>query len=236
MWAAALLLATANVLSGALADEPNYKEGVRLYEQVDLEGAIAKFNAALATPGTSDVEKASLHAWIALSHAQLGRKDDATASFRAAVKLDRNVKLPALAPPDVEKQLEAARAELPPSSSSTSTSTSSTTTSTTSSTTEATPVDPSTPGAQAPQAAQAAQEGPPLIAVVTGGAGIALLLAGGATFAVGVDTAFRQAFEAEFNDDARALVDLGYLEYAVGGALAGAGLVGLGAAVVFALE
>jgi tetratricopeptide (TPR) repeat protein len=209
------MLFAALLLAAALAEEPTYKDGVRLYEQVDLDGAIARFNEALAIPAITDVEKATLHAWIALSHAQLGRKDDATASFRAAVKLDRNVKLPALAPPDVEAQLEAARAELPAPAATPDPSA---------------PVDPAGPGAVAPSA------GPPLVSMITGGAGIALLLAGGATFAIGLDTAFRQAFEAEFNDDARALVDLAYLEYAVAGGLAGAGAVGLGAAVIFTLE
>lgn len=212
------MLLAALLLAAALVDEPSYQEGVRLYEQVDLDGAIARFGEALVAPGTSDIDKATLHAWIALSHAQLGRKDEAMTSFSTAVKLDRNVKLPARAPPDVEAQLEAARAELPPEVKPA----------------EPTivPVDPAgaSPGAVAPS------EGPPLVAVVTGGTGIALLLAGGATFAVGLDTAFRQAFEAEFNDDARELVNLAYLEYAIAGGLAGAGAVGVGAAVVFAME
>ncbi len=214
------MLLAALLLAAALADEPGYQEGVRLYEQVDLDGAIAKFGAALAAPSTSDVDKATLHAWIALSHAQLGRKDDGMTSFRAAVKLDRHVKLPAQAPPDVEAQLEAARAELPP---------------------EVKPVDPVIAPVDpidpvGPGAVAKTPEGPPLVAVVTGGTGIALLLAGGATFALGLDTAFRQAFEAEFNDDARDLVNLAYLEYAIAGGLAGAGVVGVGAAVVFTLE
>jgi hypothetical protein len=208
------MLLAALLLAAALADEPAYQEGVRLYEQVDLEGAIARFTAALATPSASDVDKATLHAWIALSHAQLGRKDEAMASFRTAVKLDRHVNLPARAPPDVEAQLEAARAELPAEVAPETIA----------------PVDPAGPGA-AP-----IEDGPPLVAVITGGAGVALLLAGGATFAIGLDTAFRQAFEAEFNDEARDLVNLAYLEYAVAGGLAGAGAVGLGAAFVFTME
>ena len=210
------MLLAALLLAAALADEPSYQEGVRLYEQVDLDGAIARFGEALVAPGTSDVDKATLHAWIALSHAQLGRKDEAMTSFRTAVRLDRNVKVPARAPPDVEAQLEAARAELPPEVKPADHAIA--------------PVDPAGPVAVAPS------EGPPLVAVVTGGTGIALLLAGGATFAVGLDTAFRQAFEAEFNDDARDLVNLAYLEYAIAGGLAGAGAVGVGAAVVFTME
>lgn len=199
MFFAALLVAA------ALADEPAYKEGVRLYEQVDLDGAIARFNQAFAASSVTPIEQATLHAWIALSHAQLGRKEEALASFRNAVKLDRNVKMPALAPPDVEAQLEAARAELPPE------------------VVTPPPVDPT-------------EDGPPLVAIITGGAGLVLLLAGGATFAVGLDTAFRQAPQAAFNDEARALVDTAYLEYAVAGSLAGAGALGLGAAVVLAME
>lgn len=212
MFFAALLVAA------ALADEPAYKEGVLLYEQVDLDGAIARFNQALAAPAVIPVEQATLHAWIALSHAQLGRKEEALASFRNAVKLDRNVKLPALAPPDVEAQLEAARAELPAE------------------TVTAPPLDPAGAGTPPPPSAAPADSGPPLVAIITGGAGVALLLAGGATFAIGLDTAFRQAPQAQFNDEARALVDTAYLEYAVAGGLAGAGALGLGAAVVFAME
>mgnify|MGYP006142492701 CR=1 FL=1 len=54
MWTAALLLATA--LAGALADEPSYKEGVRLYEQVDLDGAIKQIEGTARSMGITVID------------------------------------------------------------------------------------------------------------------------------------------------------------------------------------
>lgn len=215
-----------------LTEDLSFQEGVRRYEQVDLDGAIPRFQQALAAAST-DADRAAAHVWIALCHAQLGHKDEATGSFRAAVRLDAQVKLPALAPPDVEAMLEAARAELPrapaeapatptpevaapspPAFSPTSTSTST-------STAAAGP-------AEAPAAVAAS------VPMMIGGSGVVVMLAGAATIAVGMDTALRQAPEQEFNDDGRALRDAGYLLYPIGGAIMGVGAAALGVAAFMA--
>lgn len=264
----ATVFALALVAPAALADDAAYKDGVKLYEQVEMDGAIAKFNEALlSSVGLSDPERATLHAWVGVCHGQLGRKDEAMASFRNAVKLDPTVKLPTIAPPDVEAQLEAARTDAKAAAGAAGAgaagagaagpgaagagaagagaagagavgagavgagATGAGAAGAEGKPDGTVPVDPAGPAPEAP-----ASDGPPMISMVAGGTGAVLLLAGGATFAIGLDTALRQSKEAEFNDEARALVNMGYLEYAVGGALAGLGAVGLGAAVAFALE
>lgn len=191
-----------------LGDDPAFQEGVRLYEQVDLEGAIARFQQASAT---TDPDRAAAQVWIALCHAQLGRREDATVSFRAAVRLDRQVKLPALAPPDVEAMLEAARAELP-----------------------ALAPEPASSSA-VPAVEPAPEEGGSIVPLVVGGGGVVAMLAGATTVAIGMDTALRQATEQKFNDDGRAVRDTGYLMYSIGGAILGVGAAAVGVAAFLAM-
>lgn len=89
----------------------------------------------------------------------------------------------------------------------------------------ASPVEPPTPPATTRPVGLS-----PALGVTAGG--VALVLVGGAVVGVGVDTVFRQAFEVEHQSDAVALRDLGYLEYAIGGALAAVGAAGLAVGAV----
>lgn len=204
----ALLLASAPG-----TESPAYLEGVRLYNSVELEAAAGHFDAALKA-ATSEADKAHVHAWIGLIHAQLGDADGARASFRAAVALDPTVRLPAAASPDVEQLLEAVRIE------------------------QAAPAPPppptSPPASPAPETAPAS--GPPVLGVAVTAAGGVLVVAGAIAFGVGLDTAFRQAPAADYNDEARALVDVAYTEYVVAAGLASVGIVGLAGGSMLLIE
>lgn len=204
----ALLIALAPV-----TESPAYVEGVRLYNGVELEASVGHFEAALKD-AVSDTDKAQVHAWIGLIHAQLGDADRARESFRAAVALDVTVRLPAAASPDVEQLLEAVRPEkaAPPPP----------------------PPPTSPPAPAAPETAPTTW--PPLLGVTVTAAGGVLVVAGAVAFGVGLDTAFRQAPAAEYNDEARALVDVAYTEYVLAAGLASVGIVALAGGSMLLIE
>lgn len=207
-----MLLIALLVALAPVAESPAYVEGARLYSSVELEAAIGQFDAAL-NDATSDADKAQVHAWIGLIHAQLGDADRARASFRAAVALDPTVRLPAAASPDVERLLEDVRpAQTAPP-----------------------PRPPSPPAASAPAEAAPAS-GPPIMGLAVTAASGVLVVAGAITFGVGLDTAFRQAPAADYNDEARALVDVAYMEYVVAAGLASVGIVGLAGGSMLLIE
>ena len=179
------------------------EQAIALYNRVELEAAAARFHDALVE-AKDDVTRARVYAWLGLVDAQLGKADEAKLAFVEAVKLDHAVMMPALAPADVEAMLEDARAA------------------------NATATEPAitTPDASAPPA-PSREPTPSAAPWAVGGVGVALCVASGAVFAVGLDTTLRQAKAAKFNDDARALLTTGYVEYGVASALAVVGATGV---------
>jgi tetratricopeptide (TPR) repeat protein len=199
-----------------LDSDSSFVEGRRHYESVELEDAVARFTEAL-TREYSPEDEARLWAWIGLSHGQLGRLDSARAAFKKAVSLAPEIQLPAPAPPAVAEILEEERAAAAPAEPEP----------------EPEPEDTTPPEPEPEPAAM------PPWNVMAGGAaagvgGLTFLVAGVLT-GVALDTGYRQAGEAEFNDEANALVDLMYLELGIAGALGAVGAVGVGAGVALFL-
>lgn len=203
-----LALSLAVTLSASVVDSTEIEEALRLYEAVEMEAAAARFERALPRC-VDDRERAWVHAWLGLVHGQLGRVDRARSEFLTAAELDLDVAMPAPAPPAIEALLEQARAQAK-----------------------------SGVGVR-PRRPDAPQVKPPPLSVTgqaLAGTGAALLAASAVVFAFGVDTALRQAPQAEFMDDAFALHDLAYAEYAVSGALAAGGVACVLTATALLLE
>jgi tetratricopeptide (TPR) repeat protein len=107
-----LTLLAAGPTRAAADDFQRYlASAARLLESGDFERALEQLRAARQQPhGADDDVRVSLYEGIVLS--RLGRDDDAGASFRAALSLDPDAKLPVESPPEVAAALEAQRQRL----------------------------------------------------------------------------------------------------------------------------
>lgn len=201
------------LLAAGIQNSASYQEAVALYRRVELEKALVQLHESLPA-AANDVERGQVFAWIGLVEGQLGHLEKARVALTEAIRLDPAVELPAPGPPDVVAILEELRANAR----------------------RAAAANGSSAPAVSPLAAPG-DGGSSLgtAGVVTMVAGGVLVLAGGVIVAVGVDTVYRQAFEAEYQAEALALRDLGYAEYAVGGVVAGVGALALAAGLTMTM-
>jgi tetratricopeptide (TPR) repeat protein len=206
-----VLLLCASLLLASIEETAPYQSGIAQYEQVELEAAIVSFTDALPLASTQK-ERAKVHAWLGLCHAQLGDAASARAQFQAATTLDPDVTLPARAAPEVAWLFEQVRAAAPRPPAPTP------------------PRDP-TPAAAGDATASAAPVGLGLL-----GVGALSLGAGAVSLAIGLDTMWRQAPNPDlFNDQARALYDAAVAEYVAAGIFTGLGVLAVGAGVAVLL-
>jgi hypothetical protein len=94
-----------------LDDEPAFKDGRRLYDELEFEQAIFRFEQAAQVRDRTPSELATLKMWVGLSHGQLGDFTRAGEAFRAAVDLDPDVQLPVAVSPKLDSLLKNARSE-----------------------------------------------------------------------------------------------------------------------------
>ena len=100
------LLATA----GASVDEsPAYREALVLYQELEFEQAVLRFEDALATPDLADADRARALLWIGVCRGQLGHHEATQRAFREALSLAPYTELPTLVPPSVAETFEAER-------------------------------------------------------------------------------------------------------------------------------
>ena len=107
MFALFLLIAVAT----PLVDDPAFKDGRRLYDELEFEQAIFRFEQAAQVADRSPADLAVLKMWVGVSHGQLGDFTRAGEAFRAAVDLDPEVQVPVPVSPKLELLLKNARSE-----------------------------------------------------------------------------------------------------------------------------
>jgi len=96
-----------------LAEEPAFVDAVALYDELELEQAVLRFQELALDEGRSADERAEILVWLGLTYAQLGRFDDASRQFGLAVRARRDVELPRPAGDKVRLLLEDARKTAP---------------------------------------------------------------------------------------------------------------------------
>lgn len=94
-----------------LDDDPTFKEGRRLYDELEFEQAIFRFEQAAQVDGRTPPELARLKMWVGVSHGQLGDFTRAGEAFRMAVDLDEKAEVPVPVSPKLDALLKNARAE-----------------------------------------------------------------------------------------------------------------------------
>jgi len=111
---APLLLAL--LLTSALDDNKAFKEGITLYQDLEFEQAIFRFEEAALAADLSDNEKATVFSWMAMSYAGIGQAEGAKRSLKNALLKDADVVLPQFAPPKVKEWMAEVKAEMPTTS------------------------------------------------------------------------------------------------------------------------
>jgi tetratricopeptide (TPR) repeat protein len=112
----AWILAATLALVGTLDTNEAFQEGVTLYQELEFEQAIFRFESAALSADLTDQERAMVFGWMAMSYAGVGKVDGAKRSLKNALAKDPDVTLPQFAPPKVKEWLAEVRAEMPPSS------------------------------------------------------------------------------------------------------------------------
>ena len=90
----AFLLLLQLTSSVTLEENPSFAAGRRLYDDMNDERALERFQAAARDPRLGAADRALVLVWVALTHAELGRFDSAKASFDSALRLHIDVQLP----------------------------------------------------------------------------------------------------------------------------------------------
>lgn len=103
------VLACLALLASAIDDDPRFIEARAMYDSMDLEGAIARFDLVLLDDSLPPEERAQVLMWAGLAEADLGRFDKAEARFARALAFDDDAELPVEASPRVTELVEAAR-------------------------------------------------------------------------------------------------------------------------------
>lgn len=106
------LIALALALTGALGDDPTFDEGVRLYQELNYEQAIFRFQQVAVRTALAPPEKATALLWLGLAYAGSGDLEEAKRSFRYALEADRTAALPTETSPRIEAMLEEIRTEV----------------------------------------------------------------------------------------------------------------------------
>ena len=111
------ILAATLALAGTLDTNEAFQEGVGLYQELEFEQAIFRFESAALSSDLTDQERAMVFGWMAMSYAGIGKVDGAKRSLKNALAKDPEVTLPQFAPPKVKEWLAEVKAEMPSSSS-----------------------------------------------------------------------------------------------------------------------
>ena len=203
------------LVSMSIADSDAYRSAVSLYEEVRLEEADAVF-ASLVDGASEPADRALLLVWRALVLTQMQEPEQARELLAKALAADPKVSLPTSAPPELSTTLEELRAALP-----------------------AVVVEPM-PATLPPKfsvADRAGTDSSPWLGFSLVGVGVVFVAAGAVLFGVGLNDAFNNAYNSTpFNDEALAIVRTAYVEYAIAGALAGTGAVGIVAGAVVSAD
>jgi hypothetical protein len=93
-----------------LADDEAFVAGRELYQQLEFEEALIRFQEVSLGEDRTDEERALAFVWAGLAYAQLGRFDHAAESFERGIRSDPDVALPDGVSPKIAKVFEGAAA------------------------------------------------------------------------------------------------------------------------------
>jgi hypothetical protein len=105
------LLLVALLTASAVVDDAAFKEGAKLYDALDYDRALVKFQDA-AKRATTSGDKATAALWIGLASAGAGDLDTAAQQFELALRLDRTLQLPKNTSPTLVARFEEIRQAL----------------------------------------------------------------------------------------------------------------------------
>lgn len=108
------ILAAALALAGTLDNNEAFQEGVTLYQELEFEQAIFRFESAALSSDLTDKERATVFGWMAMSYAGVGKVEGAKRSLKNALAKDPDVTLPQFAPPKVKEWLAEVKAQSQP--------------------------------------------------------------------------------------------------------------------------
>jgi tetratricopeptide (TPR) repeat protein len=107
------ILAAVLAVAGTLDTNEAFQEGVSLYQELEFEQAIFRFESAALSSDLTDQERAMVFGWMAMSYAGIGKVDGAKRSLKNALAKDPDVTLPTFAPPKVKEWLVELQATMP---------------------------------------------------------------------------------------------------------------------------
>ncbi len=93
---------------------PELRQGVEAYENFEYPEALRLLQAAAGRPGLSHPDQVRILLYLGLVHFTLGDRAPAEEAFEAALRLERELQLPADTSPKIAEVFEALRARLPP--------------------------------------------------------------------------------------------------------------------------
>jgi tetratricopeptide (TPR) repeat protein len=82
------------IASAPLTEDPDYTTAIQLYQNVEFEQALFRFQSAAIKPGLNDAERAELFLWIGLCYGNIGDLESAERQFRDGLKLFPSAPLP----------------------------------------------------------------------------------------------------------------------------------------------
>jgi hypothetical protein len=217
------VLVIALLVVGAVQADPSFVEGKKLYDQLEYEQAVFRFEELATKASLSPSDRAQALLWLGLSYAGAGNFDAAKRAFSDAAKNDATVALPI----EVSKRLAklfadakvegVARAEADTKAAA------------------AAPPPPPPPPPAAPVAAPKPTSSPPYLAYAGIGGGV-LALAGGAALGGLCAVSYGSATnKAHFASDAKASLDQANIELAAAAVLVPVGVAISAASTFFAV-
>ncbi len=96
---------------GALGDDATFAEGRALYDQLEYEQAVFRFQEVAVRPDLAGADKAVVMTWLGLSYAGTGSMDAARRAFVDAATIDAAVALPVEVAPALQQVFDDARQE-----------------------------------------------------------------------------------------------------------------------------
>lgn len=106
MWLLAL------ALIASLQGDASFDAGCKLYDQLEYEQAVFRFQEVTLRPGLSPEDRATALAWLGLSYAGAGNPDAATRAFSDAARASAAVTLPVEVSPSLQQLFDDAKADV----------------------------------------------------------------------------------------------------------------------------
>lgn len=113
LYTGSMALGLTTLLLAALAGDPAFEEGIRLYRSLEYEQAIFRFQEVAVRADLPADDKAAALIWLGLSYAGTGDLESARRMFGDALRADRATSLPPDVSPRVVAVFDEVKASLP---------------------------------------------------------------------------------------------------------------------------